>query len=106
MAQIEYFFEELPILVDDGLSGMFVDGTATIDYDSNLQWQVTEIWVDGYSKGRSRPMQIDRQLNGLLFGTIANRLEEKPFADFIHDAIERDIDERKTARTRDRLKLV
>jgi hypothetical protein len=95
MAQIEYEFEELPLVVDADLAGMLIDGVATIEYDRNCQWSVLEITVDGYSKGPARPIKIDSQLNGLLFGTIANRLEENPFADSVHDAIERDMDDRR-----------
>ena len=47
MAQIDFVFEDLPLLAtDDGYESAFVNGLASIDYGRDGQWRVTALGLD------------------------------------------------------------
>lgn len=51
MNEVTYSFEELPLLVTDGIECVYVEGEAIIDYNSPLEWRIEKIalygWMDG-----------------------------------------------------------
>ena len=113
--ELEFTFEELPIIVDLGFEAGLVNGTATIRYHSDGEWSVREIALDGF---RSRPMAerqalaingvpaapyvtkpviVDRAAHAWLYLAIHEQLENGRFKILveraIHDALEADRDE-------------
>ena len=104
MAEIDFDFEELAIVVDLGFEAGLVNGSATIAYESDGEWFVREIRLDGH-RLRSlaertgddtigmierRAVVIDRADRAWLYLAILDQLENGRFKDHVADAIKDD----------------
>lgn len=92
--ELEFTFEELPILVDLGTEAGLVNGSATIRFDDDGEWSVSEIALDGYGPNHIRkPVIIDQELHNWLYLAILDQLENGRFKNHIRDAIEKELDD-------------
>lgn len=73
--KMDYIFEELPLLVDGDLEGGLVNGVAEIDGNARGDWNVIEIYLDGYGSGNKRKlMKLDHKSE--IYGIIYDRLTD------------------------------
>ena len=47
---LDYEFEELPLVIHDGIEAGLTNGLASIEYDRDGEWWVTGVSVEGYQK--------------------------------------------------------
>ena len=110
MNEIEFQFEELPLITEQGLDAALVDGIATIRYGADREWSVSEIALDGHrfrpieeraiaqSMGQTlplferKPVALCKDSNPWLYQTIIDRLENSRFRLSIEDAIAENIE--------------
>jgi hypothetical protein len=113
-----YIFDELPLVTEAGFQAFLMSGEATIEYSSECDWVVTDIYSEGYRRtkytledrvaaqqtGTSLPF-FDKRLVALdhagpLFGMILHVLEND-WQDKVQDAIREDMFERQLAAEED-----
>lgn len=92
--EIEYEFEELPLLSEGSAVGGLVNGKATIAYhiddDGSFEWFVHEIYLDAYRKlpgGRHEQTHIEVEANSQLYLTIWSELTDGSFKQHVSDTV-------------------
>jgi len=91
---LDFRFEELPLVVDDGFEAGEVSGTAEISYHGDGEWCVRAIALDGARRLPAPPATAARFLRRLvalddgdpLFLRILDRLEHG-WAERVHEAV-------------------
>lgn len=69
--EIEYRFEELALVTDQGAVALLADGHAVISIGSGHDWSIDAIYLDGYRDGKH--VDVDLQnLPGTSEGAIYN----------------------------------
>lgn len=58
MNEIKYEFEELPLLVTDGIECVYVEGNAIIEYNGPLEWRIEKVTLHGWRDGPYKPAVI------------------------------------------------
>ena len=87
-----YEFEELPLVIANGIPAALINGCAEIQYDRNAEWQIESISVEGHqtltpeerAAGKKPWVYIDAPPN--LSQIIADRLESQWYGR-VQDAI-------------------
>lgn len=69
--EIDYRFEELALLTDQGVRAGLVDGHAVISIGSGRDWSIDAIYLDGYRDGRHAEAEV-KNLPGTSEGAIYN----------------------------------
>lgn len=69
--EIDHRFEELPLLIGQGVHAGLVDGRAVISIGSGRDWSIDEIYLDGYRDGRHAEVEL-HNLPGTSEGAIYN----------------------------------
>src|SRR5690606_8533260 len=69
--EIDYRFEELALLTDQGVRAGLVDGHAVISIGSGRDWSIDAIYLDGYREGRHAEAEV-KNLPGTSEGAIYN----------------------------------
>lgn len=69
--EIDYRFEELALLTDQGARAGLVDGRAVISIGPGRDWSIDAIYLDGYRDGRHVEAEV-RNLPGTSEGAIYN----------------------------------
>lgn len=109
MSEIEFSFEELALIVEDGFEAGLINGTATIRYQTDGKWAVREIALDGFRRRTEaaraeiatvqkkpvalirmfdqKPVALCRDSYPWLFGIIVDRLESEPWRARIAEAV-------------------
>ncbi len=99
MSEIEFEFEELATVIENGFEAGLINGTATIGYQADQEWCIREIALDGYklrpaelraialSAYDKKPVALCRDSHPWLYGVIVDRLESEPWRSHIVDAI-------------------
>ena len=59
MDTLSYQFEELPLLIENGIEAGLVSGTAEINFFDDGEWSVGAIYLDGYKDGKSAQVEVD-----------------------------------------------
>ncbi len=108
--ELKLSFEELPLIVDLGIEGAPVNGTATIGFEDDGDWVVDEITLDGsrlctpaetVRAGKlfeRKPIELCRASYPWLYATITDQLENGRFRKLIDDAIGKELEEAGTSR--------
>jgi hypothetical protein len=89
--EIEFRFEELPLLTDGQVSGGLLNGTATVSYfieDGSVEWFVREIYLDGYRGFDRVPMKVENDTP--LYLTIWGVLTDGSFKEAVSRSVEKD----------------
>lgn len=78
--QLDYKFEELPLIVTAGIDAGLVNGSALIDYWPDGQWGISQLYVDGYAQkpgGGWLPRSVLLDRGTPLHSMIWDRLEDE-----------------------------
>ena len=108
--QLHYRFEELPLVIENGFSAGLVNGSALINYWTDGQWGISQIYLDGHKRKapaeitaailmkkpgfkcwHERDMQLDRgdRLNAIIWDRLENEWRDQ-VQDAINHAIEQE----------------
>lgn len=106
--ELEFPFEELPLIVDLGFEAGLVNGAATIGYEDDGEWFVRALSLDGHRRipaaektaieaklgtvikpYQEKPVEIDRASFGWLFGAIVDQFENGRFKIHVEDAVQK-----------------
>ena len=60
--EMTYTFEEMPLLQKDGYSAFEISGEATIEYRSATDFEVVEIFSEGYRKTRHSAAELNEAI--------------------------------------------
>jgi hypothetical protein len=106
MSEIEYRFEELALIIEDGFEAALINGTATIGYHEDGEWSVREIALDGFRPRpkddpcpliggmfERKPVALCRDSHPWLYGAIVDRLESEPRRSSIAEAVEQALEQ-------------
>lgn len=99
--QVQFVFEELPLIVADGFSAGLVNGYALIGWDRDGAWHVDGIALDGHRKATSeelatrigkgmwieKPVPLNIAETQWLYCAILDQLESVRFNSSITDAV-------------------
>ena len=56
---ITYDFEELPLLIGNGIEAGHVNGSAEIEFSDEGEWRVAAIYLDGSKDGKPAQLEVD-----------------------------------------------
>ena len=93
MNEIEFHFEELPLIVEGGFEAGLINGTATIGFHEEGEWSVREIALDGYRRiapfaaYERKPLALCKDSHPWLYAAIVDRLESEPFKTRIEEDV-------------------
>lgn len=59
---MNYTFEEMPLLQKDGYSAFEISGEATIEYRSPVDFEIVEIFAEGYRKTRHSAAELNEAI--------------------------------------------
>ena len=109
MSEIEFEFNELPLIIEGGFEAALINGTATIGYHPDGEWSIREIALDGFRpipkaeqaalevslavgqlvpQYQRKPVPLCRDSHPWLYGAIVDRLESEPKRSSIAEAVE------------------
>jgi hypothetical protein len=95
--QLDYKFEELPLLVTGGIDAGLVNGSALLNYWPDGQWGISEIYLEGYAKAPSggwlpRVVMVDRgtPLHSMIFDRLDDEWRPR-VQDAVNNAIEEEL---------------
>lgn len=105
--QIEFPFEELAIISEDGIQAGLMNGTAEITYYDDGEFHVGKIWLDGFRKRADGkgfdpvPVELEyesglaysRTLQAQLYLAIWNELTDGYFKEAVENAVSKAISE-------------
>lgn len=89
--EIEYEFEELPILRKSGIAAGLVNGIADIDAHSDGEWSIAAIAIEGWRDGKrvmTNVQNIPGTSEGALYITVHSELTSGAFKDVIQDKVD------------------
>ncbi len=89
--EIEYQFEELPLLTVNGIQAGLVSGTAIVDVLAGGEWTVSELWLDGYRDGKNvlaPATNLPGTSEGALYLMLLRELTDGRFKDSIQDRVD------------------
>lgn len=90
-AILQYRFDELPLVTENGFEAGLVSGIADVSYHYNREWNVRGIYLDGYrtvdGKQECRAIEIDggTELHLNIWDTLTR---EGKWADHIQDKVD------------------
>jgi hypothetical protein len=56
---LSYSFEELGLLIENGIEAGLVSGSAEISFHDNGEWAVRAIYLDGFKNGKPHQVEVD-----------------------------------------------
>lgn len=86
---ITFQFEELPLLIDLGAHAGLVDGEAEISFETDGEFSIAAISIDGYRDGKPMQVPVCRESHQWLWLQIHDQLENGNFKKEIEGQIER-----------------
>jgi hypothetical protein len=84
MQTIEIEFQELPLLVSNGIEAGLVDGSAEIRFHDDGEWSVGAIYLEGFKDHKRTRLEVDTRgeiylniLDALETGSLRDRITAK-----------------------------
>lgn len=92
--EIDYRFEELALLTDQGVRAGLVDGHAVISIGSGRDWSIDAIYLDGYANDYRENRSVEvHNLPGTSEGAIYNIIFSALTSGRHEDAIQEQVNE-------------